>query len=310
MPKATEQPLNAATRYCAVLGHPIRHSASPAMQNAGINALGLNWRYLAHEVFPEELPVVIAGLKASHYIGLNLTVPHKLLAMKLVDVRDESAEKWGAVNTIVFEGLDLQGKWLPLRFFKDSVPSKIRSHGFNTDADAIGRSLREDLGVKLKGKRVMLLGAGGAGRTAALKLASEGVKELYIFNRTWAKGSLMAELVQQQFPEVKVILGYPNPDEMALDLLLNATSRGLKPGDGSPFDEQIFPLTRVRAVYDMIYRPAQTELLRAAKKAGCKTANGLGMLLYQGAKALELWTGKKAPVEIMRKALEKNIYAA
>src|ERR1700686_2812676 len=99
-----EQPVNAATRYCAVLGHPIRHSASPAMQNAGIAALGLDWRYLAFEVHPDDLRPVIEGAKAMRFIGLNLTVPHKLLAVDMVDALDESAKTWGAVNTIRFEG--------------------------------------------------------------------------------------------------------------------------------------------------------------------------------------------------------------
>src|SRR5882757_9612313 len=100
------QPINASTRYCAVYGHPIKHSASPAMQNAGIEALGLNWRYLAFEVHPNHLAAAITGAKAMKYIGLNLTVPHKLLALGMVDVIDERAKMWGAVNTIVFETPD------------------------------------------------------------------------------------------------------------------------------------------------------------------------------------------------------------
>jgi shikimate dehydrogenase len=306
--KAEATPLSAATRYCAVLGHPIRHSASPAMQNTALAALGLDWRYLAFEVHPDDLRPVIEGAKAMKFIGINLTVPHKLLAFDLVDALDETARQWGAVNTIRFEARKPGGKWQPLAKFNDSIPREIRAHGFNTDADAITRSLEEDLDLKLAGAKVLLLGAGGAGRVAALKLAADGVRELHLINRTANKSDVLAIEIRQRFPKVKVAVGYPKPGAMAFDLLLNATSLGLKPGDGSPLDERKFPLRRVRCVYDMIYRPAETELLKSAQIAGCRTANGLGMLLHQGARALEIWTGKPAPLTVMRAALQKNIY--
>lgn len=300
--------LSAATKYCAVLGQPIKHSASPALQNAGIAALGLDWRYLAFEVSPSDLHTVIEGAKAMRFVGLNLTVPHKLLAFDMVDALDESAKAWGAVNTIRFEGCDDKGNWRPLHEFGDEPVRETRSLGFNTDADAITRSLQEDLDLNLAGAKVLLLGAGGAGRVAALKLASAGVEQLFLVNRTTDKAKAIASEIMQRFPKIKVVVGYPKGEGMALDLLLNATSLGLKPGDGSPLDEAQFALRQVRAVYDMIYRPAETPLLKAARAAGCRTANGLGMLLYQGARALELWTGRTAPVKIMRDALVKNIY--
>jgi shikimate dehydrogenase len=277
--------INAATRLCAVYGSPIAHSASPAMHNAAFAALGLNWRYLAFEVDPKNLRAAIAGAKAMNFAGLNLTVPHKLLAVALVDALDESAKKWGAVNTILF--------------------NEKGATGFNTDADAIVTSLREDLKVEVRGAKVLLLGAGGAGRTAALKLASDNVAELFLVNRTPSKAEEIAGEIKRQFCQVKVSTGYPNG---GVDLILNATSLGLKHDDVSPLDEKQFALTQSRAVYDMIYRPAETTLLRAAKAAGCQTANGLGMLLHQGAKAFELWTGRPAPRDVMRRALEQSIY--
>jgi shikimate dehydrogenase len=300
-------PISAATRYCAVYGHPIKHSASPAMQNAGIAALGLNWRYLAFEVQPGNLRAAIEGAKAMKFIGLNLTVPHKLLALDLVDFLDESARTWGAVNTVRFEAQDQTGTWCPLADFSESVPEQIRSHGFNTDADAITRSVREDLSFDIAGAKVLLLGAGGAGRTAALKLASEKARELFLVNRTAGKVTALAEEISQRFPAVKVSVGYPNPDE-PVDLIINATSLGLKPDDLVPLDASWYSLKKAGAVYDMIYRPAETPLLKAAGVAGCRTANGLGMLLYQGAKALELWSGRQPPIEVMREALRKNVY--
>ena len=298
-------PIDASTRYCAVYGHPIKHSASPALQNAGIAALGLNWRYLAFEVHPDHLRVAIEGAREMRFIGLNLTVPHKLLAVDLVDVLDESARAWGAVNTIRFEGRNQRGEWQPLWSFGDVTPDQIRSQGFNTDADAIAQSLREDLHFEPAGSSVLVLGAGGAGRVAALKLAAEGVAELFLVNRTIGKAEAIAAEIRQRFPKVKTSVGYPL---QPIALVLNATSLGLRPGDELPFDRSAFSLNQTRAVYDMIYRPAETPLLNAAKTAGCHIANGLGMLLYQGAKALELWSGQKAPLKVMRKALEENVY--
>jgi shikimate dehydrogenase len=305
MSGAFKSPIDAKTRYCAVYGHPIKHSASPAMQNAGISALGLNWRYLAFEVHPEDLRKTIAGAKSMNFIGLNLTVPHKLLAFQMVDQLEESAKLWGAVNTIRFEGRTASGKWRPLREFEDA-PREVRSHGFNTDADAISRSLKEDLGFQPRGSRVLLIGAGGAGRTAAMKLAGDGVSELFLVNRTLSRANAVADEIPNRFPKTRVHLGYPKSGEV--DLLLNATSLGLKSTDALPFDKTKFRLERAHCVYDMIYRPAETPLLELAKKTGCRASNGLGMLLYQGAKALEIWTGRKAPVEAMKKALQKNVY--
>ncbi len=260
------------------------------MQNAGIGALGLNWRYLAFDVDPKDLRDAILGAKRMGFIGVNLTVPHKLLAVEMVDMLDESARTWGAVNTIRFETGD---------------GGVARSYGFNTDADAITQSLHEDLGMELRGAKVLLLGAGGAGRVAALKLAADGVSELHLVNRTESKAVAVAEEIRQHHPAVKVGVGYPGAE---VDLVLNATSLGLKPDDASPLEERKFSLRQAKAVYDMIYRPAETALLKAAKAAGCRAANGIGMLLYQGAKALEIWSGKPAPVAVMRRALEQNVY--
>ena len=259
------------------------------MQNAAFETLGLNWRYLAFEVDPKNLRTAIEGAKAMNIAGFNLTVPHKLLAFEMVDALDKSAKMYGAINTIKFE----------------AVKGNVRAVGYNTDANAIALSLSEDLKIKLRGTSVLLLGAGGAGRTAALKLASEKVAELFLINRTLNKAEKIAGEIKKRFSSVKVSTAYP---KTKIDLVLNATSLGLKTGDPSPLDENQFSLKQTRAVYDMIYRPAETRLLVAAKKAGCKTANGLGMLLHQGATAFKIWTGKPAPLEVMRRALHKNVY--
>ena len=297
--------INAATRLCAVYGFPIRHSASPAMHNAAFARLGLNWRYLAFEVHPDNLRAAIAGAKAMQFSGLNLTVPHKLLAMQIVDELDESSKTWGAVNTVRFEARDAGGNWQPLHHFPESISGEIRTQGFNTDSDGIARSLREDLGLKLAGLKVLLVGTGGAGQVAALRLAMEGVAELFVTDYVIAKAGAVADEIRKRYPHVKVTVGFPKGE---MDLLLNATPIGLKPGDPSPLDEKQFPLRQARAVYDMIYKPAETKLLATAKAAGCKTSNGLGMLLHQGAAAFEIWTGQTAPIDVMRRALEQNVY--
>jgi len=274
------------------------------MHNAAMAALGLNWRYLACDVDPTRLREAIVGAATMGFVGLNLTVPHKLLAVELVDELDRSAREWGAVNTVRFEGEAANGIWKPVWQFAEA-PQQVRSVGFNTDADAIILSLEEDLGFTAKGKRVLLLGAGGAGRVAALRLAAAGVSELFLLNRTSSKAAEVAREVQSRFPQVKTATDYPQDE---VDLLLNATSLGLRSDDALPVDRSKFRLERAGAVYDMIYRPAETALLKEAKAAGCRTANGLGMLLYQGAGALGLWTSQKPPITVMRDALVRNIY--
>jgi shikimate dehydrogenase len=305
VPDEFASPINASTRVCAVYGFPIKHSASPAMQNVGFAALGLNWRYIACEVAPENLRTAIEGAKAMRFVGLNLTVPHKLFAVDFVDAFDESVKMWGAVNTIRIEGRDKNGTWLPIYQFGEVQPEKIRTQGFNTDAEAITRSLREDLNIELPGSRVLLLGAGGAGRVAALKLAAENVGELFLVNRTHSKASAVAAEIRRRHLNVKIQVGYPRGE---VDLCINATSIGLSPNDPLPVDNKQFSLRQAHAVYDMIYRPAETLFLQTAKAGGSRVANGLGMLLYQGAKALEIWSGQPAPIAIMRAALEKNVY--
>jgi len=152
---------------------------------------------------------------------------------------------------------------------------------------------------------VLLLGTGGAGQVAALRLAVENVSELFLIDFVSAKAEAVAQEIRKRHPRVKVAVGFP---QGPVDLLLNATPLGLKPGDPLPLDEKQFSLRQARSVYDMIYNPPETALLQAAKAAGCRAANGLGMLLHQGAKAFEIWTGKPAPLDVMRRALEAEVY--
>ncbi|MCS7337006.1 MAG: shikimate dehydrogenase [Verrucomicrobiae bacterium] len=302
-----DKPIDGTTRFCAVIGHPIAHTASPAMQNAGIAALGLNWRYLALDVHPSDLRAAIEGARAMKFVGLNLTVPHKVLAMQMVDELDESARCWGAVNTIRFEAKDANGDWVPVHQAHAATASELRARGFNTDADAFIRAVREELQTEFTGARVLVVGVGGAGQVAALRLAAEGVTELFLVDAVPGRAEAVAAELRRRYPQVSVHVGFPRT---SIELLVHATPLGWKPEDPLPFSETEFSLGRARAVYDMVYRPAETKLMRVAKAAGCRVANGLGMLLYQGARALELWSGLPAPVEVMRRALEQNVYGS
>jgi shikimate dehydrogenase len=256
-------------------------------------------------VHPDDLAGAINGAQRMKFIGLNLTVPHKLLAMDLVDELDASAKEWGAVNTILFEAQCPSDDWKPLRLCDAGKITATRTRGFNTDAYGIARAVEEDLQFHIRDSTILVLGAGGAGRTASLKLASEGAKKLYLVNRTREKAEEVGREIKKRCPAVELEIGYP---ESRIDLVLNATSLGLNPGDPLPFAGAAFSLNQAAAAYDMIYRPAETPFLAEAARAGANTANGLGMLLYQGAKALEIWSGEKAPVEIMRTALKEHIY--
>jgi len=278
------------------------------MQNAGIAALGLNWRYLAFDVRPEELRETIAGAKAMRFIGLNLTVPHKVLAVEMVDAIDARAKRFGAVNTIRCEGKTKTGEWQPLAQLKEPEIGEVRSHGFNTDAEGFVLSLGEEFPeLVLAGARVVLIGTGGAGRTVALRLAEAGVGSLFLIDVDSTRAERVTREIQAAFAGTRVTLGYPAAAQRA-DLLVNATPLGLKPDDLLPLDETRFPIRSARFVYDLVYRPAETTLLKQAKAAGCRAANGLGMLLHQGAAALALWTGRPVPADVMRRALEQNVY--
>ncbi len=276
------------------------------MQNAGLRALGLNWRYLAFDVHPDHLRPAIEGARRMGFIGLNLTVPHKLAALGVVDFLDDEARTFGAVNTIVFEGRDDSGKWKPVGGLDSAHDQEVRSRGLNTDADAIAQALKEEFNLEsLRGARVLLLGAGGAARTAALRLAREGLAALYLVNRTRARAEELATEINKICPDMRTVAGYPAE---TVDLVINATSLGLKADDPLPIDGTWLETKRSKFVYDMIYRPMETGLLRAARNVGCRAANGASMLLHQGTRALELWTGQPAPVKVMRAALEKNLY--
>jgi shikimate dehydrogenase len=265
----------------AVLGHPIKHSISPAMHNAALEQAARadasygEWRYFRFDVPPEDLPRALEFLHAKKFRGVNLTVPHKVIAVDHVAQVDAAARPVGAVNTLRWA----EGGW----------------QGFNTDGYGLAAALRETPGRELAGAHVVLLGAGGAARGAAVECLQRGCASLWIANRTRDNlDGLLAVLqpVAGGIPVHGFVPGAPPADLPAGTLVVNATSAGLKESD--PVPVALDSLPRPAAVFDMIYNPPQTRLLREAAALGLPHANGLGMLVHQGAKALEIWSGLPA----------------
>ena len=265
----------------AVLGHPIKHSISPAMHNAALASLAVHdarfadWRYFRFEVHPDDLPRALELFRAKNFHGLNLTVPHKVLAFDRVAAIDPAARPIGAVNTLL------------------RTPAGWRGH--NTDGYGLAAAIHETLGLELTGAHVILLGAGGAARGAAVECLQRRCASLWIANRTEANlTTMLAELapLAADIPLRGFTPAAPPADLPSGTLLINATSAGLRPTDDLPVD--LTSLPNVGAVLDMIYNPAQTALLARAAFLGLPHANGLAMLVHQGAKALEIWTGAPA----------------
>ena len=272
-----------------VVGYPVRHSLSPAMQNAAFEACGIDAEYGPYEIKPEDLAGFLADAPKK-FSGLNVTVPHKILAKNFVERHgslDEGAARIGAVNTILLMNGGFQG--------------------FNTDGSGFCRSLSEDLRFNVSGKNVLLLGAGGAGRAIAMSLGKEP-KHIYV-----------ADVAPNRYEDLKEHFGrffdnrlmspaglHALPEIMeGVDLVINATPLGMKDGDPLPID--IALLRPGLYVYDLVYNVPETRLVGEARRVNASAATGIGMLLYQGAIAFEIWTGHAAPVDIMRLALEKAL---
>ncbi len=287
-------PSSGMTRLIALLGYPIGHTASPLFQNKAIEALGLDAVYLAFSVPPEEFEAAFHGLGALGSIGANFTVPHKEVAYALCTACSPEARVIKAVNTVKFED--------------------GRAHGYNTDAHGIAAALAEE-GYGFQHSKTVILGAGGAARAIAAQAILDGASELCVVNRTVTRAeNLLTEIIEncRKLPKEErprllprcQALGYDEIRDALrdADILINATSVGLKRDDPRLFDPMFINSSTL--VYDIIYNPPQTRLLIDAKQSGCrKTANGLTMLLHQGAKAFELWFDRPAPVELMRNEL-------
>jgi shikimate dehydrogenase len=268
-----------------VFGSPIAENPTGVMQEAAFAALGLNWRYLNIEVQREDLGAAMQGLRAMHFAGINCTIPHKVAVLQFLDDVSPDARLMGAVNTVRREGHRLIGE--------------------NTDGKGFLRALHDDAHVDPKGKRVVILGAGGAARAVGVELALAGAQEITIVNRAGARGEELVYLLNDHTPVHATYVPWMAGLRIdpATDLLVNCTSIGLYPDvDGIP-DIDTSTITPHMVVCDVIPNPPNTPLLRAAAARGAKTIDGLGMLVYQGAIAFKMWTGHDAPVNVMKAAL-------
>jgi shikimate dehydrogenase len=276
-----------------VLGDPVAHSLSPQMQTAGLEASGIEMAYARFRVAAGELPEALRLLPGLDFIGVNLTVPHKVAAAGLVDELDESARQIGAVNTIKVEG------------------GKLR--GFNTDGKGFARAIREEFSVDLRDLRVLVIGAGGAARAIALECARDNCERLVIANRDPEKAGQLAQSLRDFFAGPRVLgpvarLQAIGLEEAAMrfqiantDLVVNATPLGLSRGDAPPVPARL--LEPHLMIYDTVYAAGPTAFVSGAIAAGARAADGRSMLLHQGALAFEIWFDRAAPVEAMRKAL-------
>jgi len=286
----SDKEISGKTKICALIGDPVEHTMSPVMHNAAYKKLGLDYVYIPFRVAPEQLAAAVDGLRALNVCGFNVTIPHKVSIIPMLDGLDPLAEKVGAVNTVVNNDGELRG--------------------YNTDADGFLKALLERE-VEPAGKNVVVLGAGGASRAITYILADRGAS-LTILNRQmeldWAEN--IAELISEDFGRVVRVLELCNEYlAQALeraDILVNATSVGMSPaGDESPVPAELLKDNLI--VFDVVYNPVMTRLLGEAKAAGARTIGGIDMLAWQGALAFEKWTGQSAPLDLMRKEAIKML---
>jgi len=277
--------ITGTTKIIGVFGYPVKHSLSPVFQNAAFEYLGLDYIYIPVEVSPENLGKAIEGIKALNFVGVNLTIPHKKAVIQYIDEIDEKARIIESVNTLVNKD-----GWLK---------------GYSTDGYGFIRSLKEEKGIDISGKNVFILGAGGSAYAITGASIKEGVSKIYICNRTGEKAELLKNTLSKrlQFQNILVVPFEERNDKKYwkdIDLIVNTTSVGMKEGESSLIDEK--NIVSVRLVYDLVYN-RKTELIQLAEKNGIPHMDGILMLIYQGAVSFELWTGMKAPIEIMKRSI-------
>lgn len=282
--------LSGKTVPFAVLGHPIGHTLSPIMHNASIQSLEFDGIYLALDVHPDQLMEVLPAMQKMGFGGVNLTVPHKEIAFHGLEHLDESALLFGAANTVAFTDKGMVG--------------------YNTDGYGFIQALEESFGKHVEGDAVFVVGCGGAGRAIALQAAVKGAKSLVLSDIDVERIRRLKDEIKERAPEVEVVEALCDCEKAdlarACDLVVQASPIGMKEGDPS-----LLPAEAFRAgqrVFDLIYMYPETAFLTTARESGAKIANGLGMLLHQGAKAFEIWTGISPDVAAMRTALEQAVY--
>lgn len=275
-----------------IFGTPLSHSISPAIQNAALDHYKLKAIYFRFERPPARFHFLMRNIRTLLLNGFNVTVPYKEAIVRYLDCLSPEAKNLGAVNTVKKQG----SRWI----------------GYNTDVYGFMRSLRES-GFQAKNKRVVILGAGGSARAVAFALAQAGIQNLTVMNRTVSRAKQVVKEMKRKFPKINGTVSELNSVQLKrnlseTDLLVNATQVGLKPSDPLLVPKSVFPDKKIW-VYDLIYKPQKTKLLKLASRLGHRTINGESMLLYQGAKAFEIWTGRMAPLREMKKALHDALHS-
>lgn len=280
--------ISSTTKIVALIGKPIQHSISPVMQNAAFNELELDYVYLSFEVTREKLREAIRGMKSLGIKGANVTIPHKSAVIKHLDELDKTAKRIGAVNTIKING--------------------TKAKGYNTDGVGAVKALEEAV-KNIKNKKILLLGAGGAARAIAFSLTEKSAK-LKISNRTQSKSESLASEIGEKTGTQPIVITQKKEDMKTAikesDILINSTSVGMHPHTDKTLVEAKLMHENL-TVMDIVYNPLRTRLLEEAEKAGADTIDGLGMLVHQGAASFEIWTGRSAPIEIMRETAKKSL---
>ena len=280
--------ISGKTKICGVIGNPIQHTLSPTIQNAAFTHLNLDFIFTAFKVKATELEIAIQGMRSLNIYGLNVTMPHKNSVINYLDEKDPLVSFLNSANTI--------------------VNKKGRLFGFSTDGIGAIKALQEN-GVDLSSSKVLLLGAGGAGRAIAFSILDK-VEDLVVLNRDPAKIKNLEFDLKLKFNK-NIHYGLLSENSLkknlrSSDVLINATNIGMKPNSNlSIINPKL--LTSDLTVMDIVYTPIETKLLADAKKVGAKTIDGVEMLIYQGAASFELWTDRQAPIEIMRLAALKQI---
>lgn len=288
-----ENKITGHTKLTALFATPISHSISPMIQNTAFQALNMDAVYLAFEVGTEGLEQAIASIRNLDMLGANLSMPNKILAIDFMDELSEAARLIGAVNTIT------------------NVQGKLTGH--NTDGIGFMRSL-EDMEVSIVGKKITIIGAGGAATAIIVQAALDGVKEITVYNRKdefYEKIKEKLGFISENTECVISLNDLADEEHLAKDvaestLLLNATGVGMKPLENQTPIQDFSIIRPDLAVCDVIYTPKETEFLKQARLRGAKTNNGLGMLLYQGAAAFKKWTGQEMPIELIKPIIENN----
>ncbi len=284
-------PITSHTTLMALLAHPSRHSKSPILHNAAFQALGIDAVYLAFDVTPERLPDAVNAIRAFRMRGVNLSMPHKEAVVPLLNEVSAEVRLTGSVNTVVNDAGYLTG--------------------YSTDGPGWRRALA-DLGFDLRGQRVTILGAGGAGRELIAQAALQGAKSVDVFNRRssprWAHAQKLVEQVRARTGCDVSLRALEDRDALRRaiarsDLLTNATNVGMGAQEGQSCIPDVTYLHAGLLVTDAIYVPEETELLRQAREVGCRTQNGASLMLYQGAESFQLWTGQEMPLDKVRPLL-------